>query len=76
MRPFAGRRLDDYLQNTYDQAVVERDFERMVGRMIDIDYPFLLVVTDPDEQVRALLRERDGRAQEQKDKRSRTDAGA
>ncbi|AMY06867.1 hypothetical protein LuPra_00027 [Luteitalea pratensis] len=36
--PIRARGADAYLQNWIDQAVVERYLERMVGRMIDVNY--------------------------------------
>ena len=38
LRTIAARGLDQYLQSRFDQAVVERHLERIVGRMIDINY--------------------------------------
>lgn len=38
LRPIAARGVDHYLQSRVDQAVVERFLERIVGRMIDINY--------------------------------------
>ena len=36
--PFATKPLTAFLDNRFDQAVVERMLERMIGRMIDINY--------------------------------------
>jgi len=41
LRPIAGRGLAPYLQSRVDQAVVERYLERIVGRMIDVNYHLL-----------------------------------
>jgi uncharacterized protein YutE (UPF0331/DUF86 family) len=38
LRPVAGRGRDAYLGNRIEQAFVERYLERMIGRMIDINY--------------------------------------
>jgi len=38
LRSIASQGLDHYLQSRFDQAVVERYLERVVGRMIDINY--------------------------------------
>ena len=37
----SSRGADAYLQNRIDQAVAERYLERMVGRMIDVNYHLL-----------------------------------
>ena len=36
--PIAQKRLDDYLASATDELVTERYLERMIGRMIDINY--------------------------------------
>lgn len=38
LRPVLARGLDAYLGNRVDQAFVERYLERMIGRMIDVNY--------------------------------------
>jgi uncharacterized protein YutE (UPF0331/DUF86 family) len=37
----SGRGADAYAQNQIDQAVAERHLERMIGRMIDVNYHLL-----------------------------------
>ena len=41
LRTIDQRGLDAYLTNRIDQAVAERHLERMIGRMIDINYHLL-----------------------------------
>jgi uncharacterized protein YutE (UPF0331/DUF86 family) len=41
LRPLAARGADSYLRSWIDQAVVERYLERIVGRMIDVNYHLL-----------------------------------
>jgi len=36
--PIAQKRLDDYLASATDELVTERYLERMIGRMIDVNY--------------------------------------
>ena len=36
--PFETKPLSAFLDNRFDQAVVERMLERMIGRMIDVNY--------------------------------------
>jgi uncharacterized protein YutE (UPF0331/DUF86 family) len=36
--PIAGKPIDDYLASPTDELVTERYLERMIGRMIDINY--------------------------------------
>ena len=36
--PFAAKPLSAFLESRVDQAVVERLLERMIGRMIDVNY--------------------------------------
>lgn len=36
--PFATKPLATFLESRVDQAVVERLLERMIGRMIDVNY--------------------------------------
>jgi len=41
--PVAARPLDEYLASTTDEIVAERYLDRMIGRMIDVNYH---VITD------------------------------
>ena len=41
--PLAMKPLDDYLVSTIDEVLAERYLERMIGRMIDVNYH---IVTD------------------------------
>ena len=36
--PIAQKRVDDYLASATDEIVTERYLERMIGRMIDVNY--------------------------------------
>jgi uncharacterized protein YutE (UPF0331/DUF86 family) len=36
--PIAGKPLDEFLASTLDEIVTERYLERMIGRMIDVNY--------------------------------------
>ena len=36
--PIAAKRLDEYLANPTDEVLAERYLERIIGRMIDINY--------------------------------------
>jgi uncharacterized protein YutE (UPF0331/DUF86 family) len=36
--PIASKRLDDYLASPTDEVLTERYLERMIGRMIDVNY--------------------------------------
>jgi uncharacterized protein YutE (UPF0331/DUF86 family) len=36
--PFAAKPLDEYLAGAIDEVVTERYLERMIGRMIDVNY--------------------------------------
>ncbi|MGH7856938.1 MAG: type VII toxin-antitoxin system HepT family RNase toxin [Candidatus Binatia bacterium] len=38
LAPFARKTVDDYVASSTDELVVERYLERMIGRMIDINY--------------------------------------
>jgi uncharacterized protein YutE (UPF0331/DUF86 family) len=38
LRPVAARGREPYLRNLVDQAFVERYLERLIGRMIDVNY--------------------------------------
>jgi len=45
--PFATKPLATFLQNRLDQAVVERMLERMIGRMIDVNYHLITEAGQP-----------------------------
>jgi uncharacterized protein YutE (UPF0331/DUF86 family) len=36
--PFAAKPLDDFLASAVDEVIVERYLERIIGRMIDVNY--------------------------------------
>jgi uncharacterized protein YutE (UPF0331/DUF86 family) len=38
LRPVAAKGAESYLQSAIDQAVAERHLERLIGRMIDINF--------------------------------------
>jgi uncharacterized protein YutE (UPF0331/DUF86 family) len=41
LEPLAGRSLDDVLAGGTDEVLIERYLERLIGRMIDINYHLL-----------------------------------
>ena len=41
LSPFASKPLDVYLANPIDEVVAERYLERIIGRMIDVNYHLL-----------------------------------
>jgi uncharacterized protein YutE (UPF0331/DUF86 family) len=41
LAPFAAKSLDEYLRSEVDEVLVERYLERIVGRMIDVNYHLL-----------------------------------
>jgi uncharacterized protein YutE (UPF0331/DUF86 family) len=47
MRRVADQSLDAYLGHPTDELVVERYFERVIGRMIDINYHLLVETGEP-----------------------------
>lgn len=47
LRSIHGRGLDSYLSSRMDQAVVERLLERMVTRMIDVNYHLITAAGHP-----------------------------
>lgn len=47
MRRIAAQSLGDYLSHETDELVVERYFERVIGRMIDINYHLLIEAGQP-----------------------------
>jgi uncharacterized protein YutE (UPF0331/DUF86 family) len=42
LAPFATKSLADYLRSDIDEVLVERYLERIVGRMIDVNYHVLI----------------------------------
>jgi len=42
LAPFAAKSLDEYLRSEVDEVLVERYLERIVGRMIDVNYHLLV----------------------------------
>jgi len=42
LAPFAAKSHSDYLRSEIDEVLVERYLERMVGRMIDVNYHLLV----------------------------------
>ena len=47
LRPIADRGADEYARSWIDQAVVERYLERVVGRMIDVNYHLITAAGHP-----------------------------
>jgi uncharacterized protein YutE (UPF0331/DUF86 family) len=47
LRPVAERGLEAYLAHPIEQAFVERYLERMIGRMIDVNYHVITGVGQP-----------------------------
>lgn len=47
LAPYAARPVEDYIASTIDEAVVERHLERIIGRMIDINYHLLIETGQP-----------------------------
>jgi uncharacterized protein YutE (UPF0331/DUF86 family) len=47
VRPMAAKPSVEYLQSGFEQAVVERHLERMIGRMIDINFHVIIEAGDP-----------------------------
>jgi uncharacterized protein YutE (UPF0331/DUF86 family) len=47
VRPLAATPSAEYLQSGFEQAVVERHLERMIGRMIDINFHLITEGGDP-----------------------------
>jgi uncharacterized protein YutE (UPF0331/DUF86 family) len=47
LAPFAVKSLSEYLRSDLDEVVVERYLERIVGRMIDINYHLLVESGEP-----------------------------
>ena len=45
--PFAAKPVSDFLESRLDQLVVERLLERMIGRMIDVNYHLLTAAGEP-----------------------------
>lgn len=41
LQPIAGKALADYLASPVDEVLVERYLERIIGRMIDVNYHLL-----------------------------------
>jgi uncharacterized protein YutE (UPF0331/DUF86 family) len=47
LAPFAAKNLSEYLRSDLNEVVVERYLERIVGRMIDINYHLLVESGQP-----------------------------
>jgi uncharacterized protein YutE (UPF0331/DUF86 family) len=47
VRPMAAKPSVEYLQSGFEQAVVERHLERMIGRMIDLNFHVIIEAGDP-----------------------------
>jgi uncharacterized protein YutE (UPF0331/DUF86 family) len=47
LAPLAAKTLDQYLQSEFDELLVERYLERIVGRMIDVNYRLLVESGQP-----------------------------
>jgi len=47
LAPFAAKPLADYLRSETDEMVVERRLERIIGRMIDINYHLITEADQP-----------------------------
>jgi uncharacterized protein YutE (UPF0331/DUF86 family) len=47
LRPIAAKGLDEYLSSRLDEVVAERYLERMIGRMIDMNYHILTEAGEP-----------------------------
>jgi uncharacterized protein YutE (UPF0331/DUF86 family) len=47
LEPIAHRPLDDYLASATDEVLAERYLERIIGRMIDINYHLITEAGDP-----------------------------
>jgi hypothetical protein len=61
LAPLAQKPLTEYLTDPRDELVAERLLERIVGRMIDVNYHLLLrprphIVPVPEAQAEALVR--------------------
>ena len=47
LQPIAGKALADYLASPIDEVLVERYLERIIGRMIDVNYHLLTETGHP-----------------------------
>ncbi len=47
LAPFAGKSLADFLAGQLDEVVAERYLERIVGRMIDVNYHLITEAGNP-----------------------------
>jgi len=47
LAPFAAHPVEQYLANATDEVLVERYLERMIGRMIDINYHLVTEAGEP-----------------------------
>jgi len=47
LEPLAGRPLDDYMTSPTDEVLAERYLERIIGRMIDINYHLITEAGHP-----------------------------
>ncbi|MDI6809823.1 MAG: DUF86 domain-containing protein [Candidatus Eisenbacteria bacterium] len=47
LEPYAALSLNDYLKDSINEVLVERYLERMIGRMIDINYHLITELDHP-----------------------------